>query len=95
MRYVFLLCAPDGGAELAPGTLAGVRLRPADCATTVRTRGSEVLVSDGPFTAGQEHVAGFDLVEAADLDEALDLAARHPVAAVGAVEVRPVLEPDE
>ncbi|MFD5819402.1 YciI family protein [Streptomyces sp. NPDC127038] len=71
----------------------GARLRPATDATTVRVRGDEVLLTDGPFVEAREYVAGIDLVEVADLDEAIALASRHPVAlAGGAVEVRPVWE---
>ncbi|MFD8735173.1 YciI family protein [Streptomyces sp. NPDC059618] len=71
----------------------GARLRPATDATTVRVRGDEVLLTDGPFVEAQEYVAGIDLVEVADLDGAIALASRHPAAlAGGAVEVRPVWE---
>ncbi|MFD4505882.1 YciI family protein [Streptomyces sp. NPDC058457] len=71
----------------------GARLRPAADATTVRVQGAEVLLSDGPFAETKEYVAGFDVVEVADLDEAIALASRHPAAlAGGSVEVRPVWE---
>ena len=71
----------------------GARLRPGSDATTVRVQGDEVLLSDGPFTQSEEYVAGIDIVEVADLDEAICLAARHPAAlAGGSVEVRPVGE---
>ncbi|MGW7265251.1 YciI family protein [Streptomyces sp. NPDC054842] len=71
----------------------GARLRPPADATTVRVRDGEVLLSDGPFAESAQHIAGFELIEAADLDEAVSLAARHPVAARGgSVEVRPVWE---
>jgi len=55
----------------------------------VRVRGTDVLMADGPFAETKEHIAGFDVIECADLDEALDVAGRDPVAKVGAVEVRP------
>ncbi|MEU0813227.1 YciI family protein [Streptomyces mirabilis] len=71
----------------------GARLRPSTDATTVRVQGDEVLVSDGPFVESKEYVAGFDLIEVADLDEAIALASRHPAAlGGGSVEVRPVWE---
>ncbi|MFC9910860.1 YciI family protein [Streptomyces sp. NPDC059862] len=71
----------------------GARLRPASDATTVRVQGDEVLLSDGPFVESKEYVAGFDIVEVADLDEAIALASRHPAAlGGGSVEVRPVWE---
>jgi hypothetical protein len=70
----------------------GARLRPSGDATTVRSRDGEVLVSDGPFIETKEQVGGFALIECADLDEAIEAAARHPWAAHGLVEVRPVWE---
>lgn len=71
----------------------GARLRPASDATTVRVQGDEVLLSDGPFIESKEYIAGFDIIEVADLDEAIELAAKHPAAlGGGSVEVRPVWE---
>jgi hypothetical protein len=70
--------------------LAGDRLRPVEDATTVRVRGGERLVTDGPFAETREWIAGFDVVEAADLDEAIEIAAGHPMARFGRIEVRPV-----
>lgn len=71
----------------------GARLRPATDATTVRVQSDEVLLSDGPFVESKEYVAGFDIIEVADLDEAIALASRHPAAlGGGSVEVRPVWE---
>ncbi|MEV8035196.1 YciI family protein [Streptomyces sp. NPDC086182] len=71
----------------------GARLRPATDATTVRVQGDEVLLSDGPFVESKEYVAGIDIIEVADLDEAIALASRHPAAlGGGSVEVRPVWE---
>jgi hypothetical protein len=58
-------------------------------ARTVRVRDGQVLVSDGPFTEAKEFVAGFDLLTCADLDEAVALAAAHPVARSGLIELRP------
>jgi hypothetical protein len=56
----------------------GARLLPSTDATTVRVQGDEVLLGDGPFVQSKEYVAGFDIVEAADLDEAIALASTHP-----------------
>ncbi|KXO93703.1 Uncharacterized protein conserved in bacteria (plasmid) [Tsukamurella tyrosinosolvens] len=72
--------------------LGGARLRPVADATTVRVRGGETLVSDGPFAETKDVVGGIDIIECADLDEALAIAANHPYAARGCVEVRPVWE---
>ncbi len=75
------------------GVLGGEQLQPADTSTTVRVQGGKTLLSDGPYIDAKEHVGGFYLIEADELDEALELAARIPVARMGgAVEVRPVLE---
>ena len=67
-------------------------LQPVTAATTVRVRDGETLLTDGPAAEIKEHFGGFTLVECADLDEALSWAAKLPVAADGAVEVRPVLQ---
>jgi hypothetical protein len=67
----------------------GERLRPPEDATTVRVRNGEMLVTDGPFAESKEWIAGFDIIECADLDEAIDYASRHPMAHNGRVEIRP------
>ncbi len=67
----------------------GDRLRPVSDATTVRVRGGEVLVADGPFAETKEQIAGFDVIECADLDEAIEVAAKHPMSRFGTIEVRP------
>jgi hypothetical protein len=70
----------------------GSQLQPTSTATTVRSNGSEVLVADGPFAETKEQILGYDVIECADLDEAIYAASRHPVALNGGVvEVRPVL----
>jgi hypothetical protein len=69
--------------------LTGSRVRNASDATTVRVRGGETLVTDGPFAETKEQMGGFDIVECADLDEAIEVAAKHPMARLGMVEVRP------
>jgi hypothetical protein len=62
--------------------------KPANAAT-VRVRAGEVVVSDGPYTETKEWMAGFDVIECADMDEAIEIAAKHPVARFGMIEVRP------
>jgi hypothetical protein len=69
--------------------LEGEQLRPVSDATTVRMRGGELLISDGPFAETKEQIAGFDIIECADLDEAIEVASKHPVAGFGLIEVRP------
>jgi hypothetical protein len=64
--------------------------RPANAAT-VRIRDGEVIVSDGPFAETKEWMAGFDVIECTSMAEAVEIAALHPVAAFGMVEVRPFL----
>jgi hypothetical protein len=70
--------------------LASEALEPVATAATVRVRQGRVSVSDGPFAETKEQLAGFYLVEARDLNEAIQLAARIPPARVGCVEVRPI-----
>jgi hypothetical protein len=72
--------------------LNGQVLRPPDDATTVRVRNGEVLLSDGPFAETKEQIGGLCVIECANLDEALEIAAAHPVAKHGMVEVRPIWE---
>ncbi|WP_345428868.1 YciI family protein [Actinoallomurus vinaceus] len=72
--------------------LQGSRLRPVSDATTVRAHGDEVLLSDGPFAETKEQVGGFDIIECADLDEAIEIASKHPVAKFGSIELRPLWE---
>jgi hypothetical protein len=75
------------------GLLLGTdRLHPVDSATTVRVRNGETEVLDGPFAVTKEYLGGYYLLECADLDEALEQAARVPLARYGSVEVRPVAE---
>ena len=77
------------------GLLVGVqRLRPVDSATSVRVRGGETEITDGPFAVTKEVLAGYYVLECADLDEALKHAARLPMAAWSTIEVRPVMPPD-
>ena len=70
--------------------VASGRLLPVDTATTVRIRSEEVELTDGPFAATRETLAGFHVLDCADLDAALAEAARFPLARYGSVEVRPM-----
>jgi hypothetical protein len=104
VKYLLLICT-DEPFEVEPGELdvdpwvaemavrgvrlTGNRLRPADDATTVRVRGGELLVTDGPFAETKEMMGGFDIIECADLDEAIEIASKHPIARYGMIEVRP------
>jgi len=73
-------------------TLHGDRLRGVHDATTVQVRDREVLISDGPFAETKEQIAGYDVIQCANLDEAIEIAAKHPTAWLGTIEVRPILE---
>ena len=70
---------------------AGDGLQPTSTATTVRVRDGKTLTTDGPFAETREQLGGYYLVEAKDLDAALEIAARIPGAMVGSVEVRPIM----
>jgi hypothetical protein len=65
------------------------RLTGADQAITVRKRNGKVLKTDGPFAETKEWIAGFDVIECASLDEAIEVAAKHPMARFGKIEIRP------
>jgi hypothetical protein len=109
MRYLLLLTGEDPGTEVEPDpsvcadwtdemTRRGVLrqaegLRPVAESTTVRVRGDEVLLTDGPFAETKDQIGGLNIVECADLDEAIGVAASHPAAALGAVEIRPIMDP--
>ncbi len=77
-----------------PGMLGGAALHPVETATTVRVQDGQTLITDGPFADTKEIFAGFYLIEADDLDQATELAARIPAARIGgSVEIRPVIPP--
>jgi hypothetical protein len=78
----------EGGFHLSSLGLQSVRN-----ATTVRARGRTLSVTDGPFAQTTEQLGGFTLIEARDLNEAIQIASRLPAVRIGSVEVRPVLEP--
>ncbi|MEK9278200.1 MULTISPECIES: YciI family protein [unclassified Bradyrhizobium] len=69
---------------------AGDRLQPTTTATTVRVREGKTLTTDGPFAETREQLAGYYLVEAKDLNAAIEIAARIPSARIGSIEVRPI-----
>ena len=96
---------PEESREIGPATeawvaemdgrgvrLEGNQLAPITDATTVRVRGGEVVIADGPFTEAKEQIGGYDILECADLDEAIEVASKHPVARYGMLEVRPFVE---
>lgn len=71
--------------------VAGDPLRNEDTATTVEVRDGRTIVTDGPFVETHEHLGGYYVLDCADLDEALELAALCPMAEVGSIEVRPLV----
>ena len=78
------------------GLLVGVqRLHSSESATSVRVRDAETEITDGPFAVTKEVLAGYYILDCADLDEAIRQAARMPMARWGTVEVRPLMAPDE
>ena len=104
MKYLMIVCIDpaiempasepgDTDAWVAEMDGRGVRLegRPLDpsAATTVRVRAGEVLISDGPFAETKELMVGYDMLDCKDLDEAIEVASKHPCAKRGALELRP------
>jgi hypothetical protein len=71
------------------------RLLPPDAAVTLRVRGGKISTTDGPFAETQEHLGGYYVIEARDLNEAIQVAARIPGARIGCVEVRPIAEDEQ
>ncbi len=74
--------------------LGGEALQPVNTATTVRVRNGRTATTDGPFAETKEQLGGFYLIEARDLNDAIQVAARIPSARLGSVEVRPIMEFD-
>ena len=70
--------------------VTGDQLAPPRRARSVRVRDGKTMVTDGPFVETKEAVGGFDLIECDSLEEAVEIASRHPVAQVGTIEVRPL-----
>ena len=87
---------PDVDEWVNEGTRRGIRkqgdplLAPSQ-AKTIRVRNGKTLITDGPFTESKEWIAGYDLLECKDLDEAVEYASRHPMARNGRIEVREVM----
>jgi hypothetical protein len=105
VQYLLLICGDESAAEHADEGCSGWTqemtergllratggLRPPAEAQTVRVRRRQLLRSDGPFAETKEQIAGLCILECADLDEAVEAAARHPAAGYGTIEVRPML----
>jgi hypothetical protein len=108
MRFLMLVCrdttpveatGPSGDVEEWVSTMdargariTGDPLAPASDGSVVRVRDGEVLVTDGPFLETKEVLAGFDLLECKDMAEAIEVAAAHPFAARGVMEIRPIAD---
>jgi hypothetical protein len=108
MKYLFLICV-DGPIDASPeemdpqpwvdemdrrgARLLGDRISPDSDTAVVRIRGGGTMITDGPFIETKEQVAGFDVIECADLDEAIEIASKHPMAKFGVVEIRPFWTP--
>lgn len=72
--------------------VASEALQPVQTATTVRVRNGRVTITDGPFAETKEQLAGFYLIDATDLDDAISIASKIPPALVGSIEIRPIRE---
>jgi hypothetical protein len=86
--------AYDGAVKDSGVHIASDALQPSQTATSVRVKGEERIVTDGPFAETREVLGGFYVIDVPDLDTALDWAARCPGAKYGSMEVRPVMEFD-
>jgi hypothetical protein len=84
--------AYDDALRRAGHLVAAHALQPVETATTVRVRGGKLFTTDGPFAETKEQLGGFILIEARDLNEAIQVAARIPLARRGSIEVRPIRE---
>ncbi len=80
----------DQGLRASGRCIASEALQPVETASTLRVRHGKLSVSDGPFAETKEQLAGFYLIDARNLDEAIQLASKIPPARVGSIEVRPV-----
>jgi hypothetical protein len=88
-------CADYADGLRQRGTLVAAEpLQPTETATTVRVRNGKVSVTDGPFAETKEQLAGFYLIEARDLNDAIQVASKIPPVREGSIEVRPVREPN-
>jgi len=104
MKYLLLIYQAESHPELFPEYgaftqsikdsghyLGGNALQPVDTATAVRVRDGKTVATDGPFAETREQLAGYYMIEAAHLDDAIAIAARIPSARFGSIEVRPIL----
>jgi hypothetical protein len=106
MRYLMFVCVDPAAEPFDPALhnveewvstndkkgsrILGNRLEHVSTAKTVRVRKGQRLITDGPFAETREWIGGFDLLECANMDEAVDIASKHPMARLGTIEVRPV-----
>ena len=107
MKYMMFVCTDqepdedrtddiDGWVASVEGRrLDGSPLAAPSMATTVRVRDGETLITDGPFVETKEFIGGFDILDCADLDEAIDIARAHPMARIGRLELRPIVDFDD
>ena len=106
MQFMFFVCTDASAEKHLPAEdnieqwvaemdQRGVRsvgemLCPPSDAVTVKRRGGELLVTAGPFIETKERIAGFDLIDCADVDEAIEIASKHPMTRFGQIEIRPM-----
>jgi len=104
MRFMMFVCGDPEAEQYVPGEdniaewvaemdrrkvrVIGNRLKDAKDATTIRRRKGKVLLTDGPYTEAKEWIAGFDILECDDLEAAIEIASRHPMARFGRIELR-------
>jgi len=72
--------------------VGGEALQPTQTATTVRVRGGKISTTDGPFAETKEHLGGYYLINAKDLNDAIAVAAKIPSSRIGSIEIRPIQE---
>ena len=110
MKYMMFVCTDPTAEDYDPSQdnikawvsemdgrgirVMGNQLSGVDEAVTIRKRGDKILKTDGPFAETKEWIAGFDLIECASLDEAIEVASKHPMARFGRIEVRPFWQGD-
>jgi len=110
MRYLMFVCVDPSAEPFDPAQdnveewvssndktgrrIMGQRLAHVGTAKTVRVRKGQLLVTDGPFAETKEWIAGFDLLDCETLDEAIEIASKHPMARFGRIEVRPLWASD-
>ena len=105
MRFLLFVCVDPAAEQYRPADdnvedwvaemdqrkvrVLGSRLRGVNEARTIRRRNGKLLITDGPFAETKEWIAGFDILECADIGEAIEVASRHPMARFGRLEIRP------